>query len=162
MPKSRKGANTALYLDVWISLTFCIELKVNFLANALPHSVSYSLMSSCVPQACLSNSSELIVSEMFLRMHHRYADICIIWYDVLFHCLITVCDLKWFRKVQSQNTCAKALIVCTSMHIEKTRLILKIIFEVTHATEKFLQGLMGPTISEGSFKSAKLYTILLP
>ena len=35
---------------------------------------------------------------------------------------------------------------------------LKIICEITHATGKYLQGLMGPAISKASFK---LYTILL-
>jgi len=40
---------------------------------------------------------------------------------------------------------------------------LKIICKTTHATGKYLQGLMGPAISEGSFKSTKkkLYTTLL-
>jgi len=37
------------------------------------------------------------------------------------------------------------------MHIENKR-NLKVICEITHATGKFLQGLMGPVISEGSFK----------
>ena len=49
---------------------------------------------------------------------------------------------------------AKTCIVCTSMHIEKKRNILKkkeIICKITHATG----GLMGPAISEGSFKSTK-------
>jgi len=32
---------------------------------------------------------------------------------------------------------------------------LKTICEITHATGKYLQGLMGPAISEGSFKSTK-------
>ena len=32
---------------------------------------------------------------------------------------------------------------------------LKIICEITHATGKYLQGLMGPAISERSFKSTK-------
>jgi len=37
----------------------------------------------------------------------------------------------------------------------------KIICEIMHATGKHLQGLMRPAISKGSFKSTKLYTILL-
>jgi len=40
------------------------------------------------------------------------------------------------------------------MHIEKKR-NLKIICEITHATGKYLQGLMGPAISKGSLKSTK-------
>ena len=38
------------------------------------------------------------------------------------------------------------------MHILKK---CKIICEITHATGKYSQGLMGPAISEGSFKSTK-------
>jgi len=45
---------------------------------------------------------------------------------------------------------------------EKTRIVhtslytkIKIICEITHATRKYLQGLMGPAISKGSFKSTK-------
>jgi len=54
----------------------------------------------------------------------------------------------------------KTRIVRTSMYIEKNETEkktrnLKIICEITHATEKYLQGLMGPAISEGSFKSTK-------
>jgi len=45
----------------------------------------------------------------------------------------------------------------TSMYIEKKRNLK----EITHATGKCLQGLMRPAISEGSFKSTKLYIILL-
>ena len=41
------------------------------------------------------------------------------------------------------------------MYIEKKKQNLKIICEITHATGKKLQGLMGPAISEGSFKSTK-------
>ena len=48
---------------------------------------------------------------------------------------------------------AKIHIVRTSMHIEKKNL--KIISEIMHATEKYLQGLIGPAISKGSFKSTK-------
>ena len=48
---------------------------------------------------------------------------------------------------------AKTRIVRTSMYIEKTKL--KIICEITHVTGKYLQGLMGPAISKGSFKSTK-------
>jgi len=44
----------------------------------------------------------------------------------------------------------KTRIVHTSMYIKK-----KIISEITHATGKYLQGLMGAAISEGSFKSTK-------
>jgi len=56
---------------------------------------------------------------------------------------------------------AKTCIVRTSMYIEK-KLNLKIICEITHATGKNLQGLIGPAISEGSFKNKKkLHTILL-
>ena len=32
---------------------------------------------------------------------------------------------------------------------------LRIIYEILHATGKYLQGLMGPAISEGNFKSTK-------
>jgi len=39
------------------------------------------------------------------------------------------------------------------MYIEKR--ILKIICEIMHATGKYLQRLMGPEISKGSFKSPK-------
>jgi len=42
------------------------------------------------------------------------------------------------------------------MYIEKYE-----ISEILHATGKYLQGLMGPGISKGSFKSTKLYIILL-
>ena len=42
---------------------------------------------------------------------------------------------------------AKTHIVHTSMHIEKKR-NLKIICEITHATGKYLQGLMGPAKPE--------------
>jgi len=45
-------------------------------------------------------------------------------------------------------------IIRTSMYIEKKR-NLKIICEIMHATGKYLQGLMGPAISKGSFKSTK-------
>ena len=50
---------------------------------------------------------------------------------------------------------AKTRIDHTSMHIEKNRNLIKIICEITHATGKYLQGLMGPAISEGSSKSTK-------
>jgi len=42
---------------------------------------------------------------------------------------------------------------CT--YIEKKR-NLKIICEITHATGKYLQGLMGPAINKGSFKLTKI------
>ena len=45
----------------------------------------------------------------------------------------------------------KTRIVHTSMYIEKKQNLK----EIMHATEKYLQGLMGPAISEGSFKSTK-------
>jgi len=51
---------------------------------------------------------------------------------------------------------AKTRIVRTSTYFEK-----KFLCEITHTTGRNLQGLMGPAISEGSFKSTKLYTILL-
>jgi len=43
----------------------------------------------------------------------------------------------------------------TSMHIEKNKIFKKIACEITHATGKYLQGLMGPVINQGSFKSTK-------
>ena len=54
----------------------------------------------------------------------------------------------------------KTRIVRTSMYIEKNETEkktrnLKIICEITHVTEKYLQGLMEPAISEESFKSTK-------
>ena len=52
------------------------------------------------------------------------------------------------------NISAKTCIVHTSIYIEIKR-NLKIICEIMHATGKYLQGLMGPAISEGSFKSTK-------
>ena len=51
---------------------------------------------------------------------------------------------------------AKTQIVRTSMYIEKNPQNLKFICEITHVTGKYLQGLMGPAISTGSFKSAKI------
>ena len=51
---------------------------------------------------------------------------------------------------------AKTRIVHTSMYIGgKKKQNLEIICEITHATGKHLQGLMGLAISEGSFKSTK-------
>ena len=44
------------------------------------------------------------------------------------------------------------------MRIEKA--LFKIIFEITHATGKYLQGLMGPAISKGSFKYTKSIYLL--
>jgi len=41
------------------------------------------------------------------------------------------------------------------MHIEKKKRNLKIICEIMYATGKYLQRLMGPAISKGSFKSTK-------
>jgi len=39
--------------------------------------------------------------------------------------------------------------------LKKKQQNLKIICEIKHATRKYLQGLMGPAISKGSFKSTK-------
>ena len=61
--------------------------------------------------------------------------------------LYTVCCIRVYVTIS-----AKTGIVCTSMYIEKKS---KIICEITHATAKYLQGLMGPAISEESFKSTK-------
>ena len=41
------------------------------------------------------------------------------------------------------------------VYLKKTKF--KIICEITHATGIYLQGLMGPAISKGSFKSTKKY-----
>ena len=41
------------------------------------------------------------------------------------------------------------------MHIEKNKTTKNEICKTTHATGKYLQGLMRPAISEGSFKSTK-------
>jgi len=48
---------------------------------------------------------------------------------------------------------AKTGIVRTSE--KKTKQNLKIICEIMHPSGKHLQGLMGPAISKGSFKSSK-------
>jgi len=41
------------------------------------------------------------------------------------------------------------------MYIGEKNQNIKIICEITHAIGKYLQGLMGPAISKGSFKSTK-------
>ena len=50
---------------------------------------------------------------------------------------------------------AKTRIVHANVQIAKKHEIKKIICGITQTTGKYLQGLMGPAISKGSFKSAK-------
>ena len=67
--------------------------------------------------------------------------------------------LKYKQHKINVTLSVKTCIVRTSMHFEKKKRNLKIICEITHSAGKYLQRLMGPAISEGSFKSTKLYTI---
>jgi len=77
-------------------------------------------------------------------LYHRKSNITIAL--KLYHKLITHVTI-------SANTC----IVCTRISIEK-----QFKSEIKHATGKNLQGLMGPAISKGSFKSTKIIYHLTP
>ena len=84
----------------------------------------------------------------FILLFLTVCAVMYVWYMSLHTCLLS-CAVAY-----NVTLSAKTRIVRTSMHIEKKR-NLKIICEITHSTAKYLQGLMGPAISEESFKSTK-------